>query len=354
MSGAAIRQADHVPACYGLPQGSEYMRRRPIEISRFSTTDLPPDQRYSAWLDWGWPRVGAIYRTEPTEPFDTEWESAMLGEVVFLRTRITGMRYERRLQDIRQSDFDPLIVNMMIEGAAQGVFHGREFREDPGSFHFHDPTKPSIHTSTASSTFSLIMPRPLASQLFGRLDDLHGLVVGGTCAALLLEHAERAWQALPDLDQSSAPALGRSLLELLLVAVDAIRSDTSALDTGATRLRQRAAALIETRLNTPVSLHELGSALEVPRAALFAAFRQDGGVQNYIRATRLERAKAALADLEREEPIGTIAVRLGFCDASHLSRLFRARFGMSPREYRRLVSADPDAETGDESLGASS
>ena len=312
------------------------MSRAPIEISRFSTADLPQEERYRAWLQWGWPRSDAIYRTDPTEPFDTQWDSAVLGEIVFVRTRITGMRYERRVQDIRLSDFDPLIVNMMVTGSAHGVFDDREFHEEAGSFHFHDITRRSIHVSTASRTFSVVVPRPLAIQLFGKLDDLHGLVVSGPCADLLLAHAGRVWRSLPYLDRSSAPALGRSFLDLLIVAAAQARAAASPMDTAATKLRQRAETLIDSRLNTPVSIQALCGALDVPRNSLFAAFREDGGVQNYIRATRLERAKAALADLERREPIGTIAIRLGFCDAAHLSRLFRARFGMAPRDYRRL------------------
>jgi len=321
------------------------MRGEPIEIMRFSTAGLPPEQRYPVWLDWGWPRNSAIFRTAPTEPFDTEWETAILGEVVFLRISITGMRYERRLQDIRVSDFDALIVNMMVEGSAQGVFDGREFREGAGSFHFHDITRPSLHSSTASLTYSLVVPRPLAVELFGTLDDLHGLVVSGACADLLLAHAERAWRALPGLDKSSAPPLGRSFLDLLAVAAAHARAEAPAPATAAARLRRRAVALIESRLNTTLTLRELCEGLDASRKALFAAFREDGGVQNYVRATRLDRAKAALADLEREEPIGMIALRLGFCDASHLSRLFRDRFGMTPRDYRRLLTSDADGQT---------
>jgi AraC-like DNA-binding protein len=64
-----------------------------------------------------------------------------------------------------------------------------------------------------------------------------------------------------------------------------------------------------------------------------------------IRVARLERAKAALADLERGEPIGTIAGRLGFCDASHLTRLFRTRYGMTPRDYRHLIATDAAAQS---------
>lgn len=321
------------------------MRFDPIEISCFSTADIPADTRYSAWLNWGWPRTSAIYRTDPAEPFDTRWAHTELGEIIFVYTEITSMRWERRVQDIRRSDFDPLIVNMMVKGSAQGQFEDRAFREEAGSFHFHDLARRSIHTSTASRTFSVVVPRPLAIQQFGKLDDLHGLVVRGACADLLLGHAEGVWRALPDLDRSSAPALGRSFLDLLVVAATHVRAGAPSVDTAAARLRQRALPLIDSRLNAPLVLHDLCRELHVSRKSLLAAFRQDGGVQNFIRTTRLEHAKAALADRERNEPIGTIAIRLGFYDAAHLSRLFRARFGMSPRDYRRMLAADTYAQS---------
>lgn len=311
-----------------------------IEISRYSTAHLPPEQRHRDWLERTWPRVDAIYRTEPSEPFDALFESADLGGIGFVYVEISGMRWERRLQDIRASDFDPIIVNMMLEGFAQGDFDGREFREEAGDFHFHDLAKQSIHVSTASRTLSLIIPRPLAMQTFGTLDDLHGLVVRGTCAALLLGHANQAWLALPELDHAAAPALGRSLLDLVTVAATQARAAAPAGRASDPKLRRRAEALIDQQLNKPLTVTELSRALNVSRKSLFATFREDGGVHKYIRAQRLERAREALADLERAEPIGMIALRLGYCDAAHLTRLFRARYGMAPRDYRRLLAKD--------------
>jgi AraC-like DNA-binding protein len=316
------------------------MPHDPIEILRFSTAALPSEQRYAAWLARTWPRVDAIYRTEPAEPFDTSFESVELGDVTFVNARITGMRWERRLEDIRASDFDAVIVNMMVRGSAHGDFDGRAFHEEAGAFHFHDLARRSVHVSTASHTYSVMISRPTASGLFGSLDDLHGLVVTGASADMLLAHAERAWNALPALHRSSAPALGRSFLDLLVVAASQARASASPVVKSDAGLRRRAAAAIESRLNMEIKVAELCNDLDVSRRSLFAAFQRDGGVYNYVRTQRLERAKAALADLERGEPIGTIAGRLGFCDASHLSRLFRSRYGMTPRDYRRLVASD--------------
>lgn len=312
-----------------------------IPILRYSTGDLPPDERYGAWLRRDWPRQTRIYRTEPFEPFNTVWESAQLGLVSFHYVEISGMRWERRLEDIRRSDFDPIVINMMIEGEARGSLDGRPFRERQGEIHFHDLARPSLHTSTASRTYSVIVPRAVAQQWFGPVAELHGLVADERQSAMLLSHAGQIRLALERLRPAAADSLGRSLLALAAVLADELRPAAPARITPEAALRRRAEEEIERRLSTDgASVGQLVQALNVPRARLFSAFRGEGGVHAYIMDKRLDRARTALADLDRGEPIGDIAHRLGFSDPSHLSRLFRSRFGMTPRDYRRLAATD--------------
>ena len=64
-----------------------------IPVLRFLTDHLPPAERYRAWLLRDWPRRQNIFRTEPSEPFNTTWESALLGDIMFVYTEITGMRW---------------------------------------------------------------------------------------------------------------------------------------------------------------------------------------------------------------------------------------------------------------------
>jgi len=310
-----------------------------IPILRYSTDGLPQAERYDAWLRRDWPRSAVIYRTEPSEPFSTRWESAQLGPVTFVYTEITGMRWERRVEDIRNSDFDPIIVSMMIEGHAQGDLGGRALREGPGSFHFHDLARPSLHVSTSSRTYALILPRPVAEEWLGGVEGLHGLLVDGERAAMLFAHAEQVHRALGRLDIAAGERLGRTFLELVALAAAEARPQAALRVTAEAALRHRAEQEIERRLaSTTLTVTSLTRVLGIPRAKLFAAFRGDGGVHNYVMAQRLERVRAALADLGRSEPIGDIAHRFGFSDSSHLSRSFRARYGMSPREYRHLVA----------------
>jgi acetamidase/formamidase/AraC-like DNA-binding protein len=56
---------------------------------------------------------------------------------------------------------------------------------------------------------------------------------------------------------------------------------------------------------------------------------------HYLRERRLQRAWTDLANpLEAHYTISEIAYRYGFGDSAHFSRTFRARFGLSPREFR--------------------
>ena len=58
-------------------------------------------------------------------------------------------------------------------------------------------------------------------------------------------------------------------------------------------------------------------------------------VGEWVRNRRLEFARDALRNPAM--PISCIAARAGFADQSHLTRLFRARFGVTPAEYRSTI-----------------
>jgi AraC family transcriptional regulator len=55
----------------------------------------------------------------------------------------------------------------------------------------------------------------------------------------------------------------------------------------------------------------------------------------FRRAAKIERAARMLGDPRKG--LAEIAVAAGFVDQSHFSRLFKARFGMSPGRFRRLT-----------------
>jgi AraC-like DNA-binding protein len=63
--------------------------------------------------------------------------------------------------------------------------------------------------------------------------------------------------------------------------------------------------------------------------------RHDVTVAGYVRARRLELVRRDLSDpANAREPVSSLARRRGIVDPSYLSKAFRSRFRVSPREYR--------------------
>lgn len=85
-------------------------------------------------------------------------------------------------------------------------------------------------------------------------------------------------------------------------------------------------------------LERLAREVGVHPVYLGRAFREAYGCApgEYLRRLRVERAQRALAG---DGGIADVALDSGFCDQSHLNRVFKKQTGLTPGHYRRLVAA---------------
>jgi len=90
----------------------------------------------------------------------------------------------------------------------------------------------------------------------------------------------------------------------------------------------------------------LAADAQVHPAYLARTFRRCYGVSigQYARQIRLD--WVALQLVETSDPISAIAFRAGFADQSHLTRAFRARWGVTPRQYRLSGSSRIECDDG--------
>ncbi len=95
--------------------------------------------------------------------------------------------------------------------------------------------------------------------------------------------------------------------------------------------------LLTHRYSEPLTLEEIANTIGIHPVHLAQTFRKllNTTVGERLREIRLENAREALKFTQ--VPIAQIAVRCGFSDQSHLSRLFKARFGTTPLVYRKSV-----------------
>jgi AraC-like DNA-binding protein len=105
---------------------------------------------------------------------------------------------------------------------------------------------------------------------------------------------------------------------------------------GDLRLR-RAIDYLEANFQRRVTVAEVAAQSGIHPSYLAELFRgrYATSVGAWVRNRRLEFVRDALRNPAM--PISCIAIKAGFADQSHLTRLFRARFGVTPAEYRRTI-----------------
>lgn len=92
-----------------------------------------------------------------------------------------------------------------------------------------------------------------------------------------------------------------------------------------------------------INLTEVSRALCCSKSTLMGTFRRTWGmtVNDYLNEVRLTRACSYLT--EGEKSMGEIARTCGFSDQSYFSKVFCARYGCSPSEYRKKENHENSA-----------
>lgn len=95
----------------------------------------------------------------------------------------------------------------------------------------------------------------------------------------------------------------------------------------------RAREVFEARYDEDLSLADLARLTGLPRHHLIRAFRRETGLtpHAYLVDVRVRRARERL---RRGEKPGDVAAATGFSDQPHLTRAFKARFGVTPGAFR--------------------
>lgn len=93
---------------------------------------------------------------------------------------------------------------------------------------------------------------------------------------------------------------------------------------------------VETNLHRPLTLAEMARHIHVTPNYLCRMFKRETGVtpRHYVQKLRMEKALERLADTD--ESVYGIAEQLGFESASYFTRVFRAKYGITPSVFREL------------------
>ncbi|MBN9629161.1 MAG: helix-turn-helix transcriptional regulator [Actinobacteria bacterium] len=182
----------------------------------------------------------------------------------------------------------------------------------------HGPEEPLFHTSARQDV------------RWTQLDD-GAVQVRGERARDLISLGEIAVRRFFD----SEPSLPL-MRSLAIVMVSTITAPGSNDDNDALPQTLRSAQeYCLAHLASAISSRELANAVGISESALARQFRAFSSMspQGWLREQRLRRASEMLRSSTLR--IGEVARLVGFRDPLHFSRVFAARFGMSPREFAK-------------------
>ncbi|WP_139267221.1 GlxA family transcriptional regulator [Celeribacter indicus] len=101
---------------------------------------------------------------------------------------------------------------------------------------------------------------------------------------------------------------------------------------------QRALLLMQQNIDTPISVQDIAQKMGNSKRQIERHFRLalDTSPQAAFLDMRLDFARHLVENSQKS--VAQIAVDCGFCDSSHLSRMFRRRYGCTPQSFRRPVA----------------
>jgi len=250
-----------------------------------------------------------------TERFDGRLEAWTFGPVSLSRLTSDPLCYVRRRRHLANESGEHYLVTVPALSDVHFAQSGRAVRCRPGGF---------------------ILERSNEPYEFSH-DDRNDLWV------LKVPYAALAGRTLlPDrfgsLSADARGALGQQLVDLMALAV---KEDDRTLTSSASPIRDahlsRVEAYVRRNLADPgLDPERIAGACGISVRYLHDLVGETGrSVGAWIREERLDACRAMLADPTCRMGVAEIAYAWGFTDQAQFSRLFKARYGTTPRDFRR-------------------
>ncbi len=309
------------------------------EMQSWETASLPGALRWEAWrdsLDATHLRWALEPRTNPAD-FDAalSWRESGDG-LSFVTCRCQPCAGRRQSAEIRATDSPSLGLLLVVEGR-EAVRQGElSVLLGPGDLFLWDSDRPlDFEVRAPLSKITLMIPKTQAAGLLRRgpgRAPLH-LSASQAEASLLAGYMKALAETIHRQEAASWRASQRLVLDLLTTAVTA--GDPSRTPGRGAAIRMAVEADIRGFARDPVlSPGWLAGRQGVSTRYLHMLFEdQPQSLAELIRNTRLEGAgRELIAALPRG--VSEIAYDWGFNSPAHFSRCFKARYGLSPSDWR--------------------
>jgi len=315
---------------------------KPGAIQSLSTSGVLPKLRLEYWNDVAC-RTFTQQTVDASSPrFDAVMYRTNVGDMRMALAISSGSRITRSSHQVALSREAFFLVHLQLAGTSVNRQDGREIELAEGDFALVDSTRPyQIAFEQSTSIMVLRIPQASMRRVIASPESVTLVPMSARAPAnrLASRFLQDIWSALlGGMEPDPADRLCRPVLDVLANAYAAVPAALAEGSSMAGALRVQIRSFIEDHLGNPdLSLTDIASAFGISSRYVHVLFQDDAEtVSEYIQRRRLEEAARSLADPMRARvSIAAIAASHGFKSQAHFSRLFRARHGMTPREFRR-------------------
>lgn len=315
-------------------------------LETFSTSGLEIRRKLEFWNDTACSSFTPIV-SDPVDPrhFQGELTRTRVGDLTVAEVYSDAQIVRHTRAHVARSRVAMFFIHLQLEGESTTRQDGRDARLGPGDFTLADTQRPyEIHFDGPNRMFVLGIPEALMRRYIACPESVVAVPMSGSSgmSGLLSNFLRGFWrQCRQELDPNVVPRVTSAILDLVASAhavLPQAQPDRSSL---ATAHRIRILNFIEAHLGDPdLTPMRVARACKITPRYLHHLFSNGKEtVARYILRRRLEECSRALTvPSQRGRTLTAIAFDHGFNSPTHFGRVFRARFGCTPREYRRRVA----------------
>ncbi|MFI1028836.1 helix-turn-helix domain-containing protein [Streptomyces sp. NPDC020951] len=313
-----------------------------------TTASVPEEERLAYWQDaLGRALVPMTVTARGDGPFEGRISTERLGCLRISTIEADAHRLSRTQAHVADAAAPTataggcVAVCVQTAGTATLIQDGRRAVVAEGDLVVYDTARPySLDFPQRFSAHVVHMPRRALGLPVADLRQVTGTAIAAAegFSALLVNFLTSLTSSVPPCAPAVAARLATGVVDLFAALVDQ-RSERAAVrerspgDHHVRRVRDH----IDRNLGDPdLSPQTVAAAHHISVRYLHRLFEGEGvTVARLIQQRRLERCAHELARSDAMAPtVSAVAQRWGFANPAHFSRVFRAAYGLSPREWR--------------------
>ena len=304
------------------------------------TTDgVAGRERIDYWRD------AVLRRTRPQRlqndgHFRARLRRIVLAEVELIEHASDAIASGRSAGRTRFEGGDDIALELVRSGTSR-LTHNGEHRLNAGDLWLVDYERPFQAVLTRHRCCGVVLSRRRVREVLG--DDLSALaghrVPARGLAAVMRAHMTATLDEAPHMTPQERVTATNAVAEMALAVLQAGRFGAADAEQLGEGLYRAARAVIDRTCADPdLTPERIALGVGCSRATLYRLFaRHDESVVAVIWQARLERARRTLCSAEGiAVPVGDVAMLSGFSDLPAFSRMFKRRYGMTPREARQV------------------